>query len=175
MSDPATVFKTSLEDPATLIREIKKATKIIKSCKGNKNSKNTDIDTILKSNIGYLISVGTPNDLNTSNQRRYINNIISQIFDLETPINVEKVELLDQILTDCDSNEDASVLSVYLLMIDKLILYQDLVTNKNNTILLTFITELNKKFNALVANKDFLIDYFNNSIVPSSKLVKMTK
>jgi hypothetical protein len=173
MGDPATAFKALLENPASLISEIKKATKIIKSCKGNSKTPNSDVE-ILINNINLLISKGAPDDLATSNQRRYINNIISQIFDLETPINVEKVELLDQILTVCSNNEDASVLSVYLLMIDKLILYKDLVTNKNNTILLTFITDLNNKFNALVANKKFLIDYYNKSIFTGSSLKKMT-
>ena len=163
-------FINSLNNDDTLITEIKSASKIIKKCVNYTTNKTNEANiTELTQKIQFVID--GPNGLNCANQCRYIKNIISEIFDLESPIVQPKIQLLTEIMNLLGADVNLSKESMILLIIDKIVLFKDLVMED---------TELEDTVAILIQhcienspNKVFLIGYLYNSIsLPSNKTFK---
>ena len=151
-------FINSLNNDDTLITEIKSASNILKSCDPKQPTEAEEIHEILESlTICY-----------SSNQNRYVNNIISCIFDLNIQNITEwKIAMLDTILDNIKANKNIYTSRIMFIMIDKIILYKDLLSNKSSD-LNSWISD--NFFPVIMAEKDFN-NYYVNSANGNSNLL----
>ena len=172
-----------LETDAQLVASIKVVQRLFKSCDKNmsgSNAKTLD-DTITAAIAEYITksggaagSLGAPAainiaSLNSANQCRYFRAIISAIFDLETPITEWKIGILSNIFNGIPKTDpNPSELALTLFLIDKVVLYNNLASNKTAA-LNQFIAH--NLFEHLKQN-DFLKKYYINSANGNNDLLE---
>ena len=156
--------------------------KIFKSCNANATKGNTKtltdiVDKAIAEYITKGVAAGSAaapaamnmDSLNSANQCRYFRAIISAIFDLETPITEWKIGILSNIFNGIPKTDpNPSELALTLFLIDKVVLYNNLASNKTAA-LNQFIAH--NLFEHLKQN-DFLKKYYINSANGNNDLLE---